>query len=64
MINAHERDPQVSLAGIRAAAEAVAAGWLDLEPLVTHRLPLDALDEAMALMQARPAGFIKSVVVR
>jgi 2-desacetyl-2-hydroxyethyl bacteriochlorophyllide A dehydrogenase len=64
VVNAHERDPEVALRGMRAAAEAVAEGWLDLEPLITHRVGLDDLDAAMAMMEQRPPGFMKSVMVR
>jgi threonine dehydrogenase-like Zn-dependent dehydrogenase len=64
VVNAHERDPEVARRGMRAAAQAVADGWLDLEPLITHRFGLDDLDAAMALMEQRPPGFMKSVMVR
>jgi threonine dehydrogenase-like Zn-dependent dehydrogenase len=63
VVNAHERDPAVSLAGIRAAAEAVAAGTLDLAPLLTHAYPLDRLGDAMDAMVERPDGFLKAVVL-
>jgi threonine dehydrogenase-like Zn-dependent dehydrogenase len=63
VVNAHERDPAVSLAGIRAAADAVAAGALDLAPLLTHTYPLDRLGDAMEAMVERPDGFLKAVVL-
>jgi len=62
VVNAHERDPQVVLAGIRAAVEAVASGWLDPAPLYTHVYPLDRLGEAMDAMRLRPSGFLKALV--
>ena len=62
IVNAHERDPQVSLAGIRAAVDAVSAGWLDPAPLCTHAFPLDRLGDAMNAMVERPPGFLKAVV--
>jgi threonine dehydrogenase-like Zn-dependent dehydrogenase len=61
VINAHERDPAVYVAGIRAAVDAMACGRLDPSPLLT-RYPLDALDDAFAATQQRPDGFIKAVV--
>jgi threonine dehydrogenase-like Zn-dependent dehydrogenase len=61
VINAHERDPAVYLDGMRAAADAVAAGKLDPRPLYTHTLPLDRLSEAMRLMAERPDGFLKAL---
>jgi len=62
VVNAHERDPQVVLAGIRAAVDAVASGRLDPAPLYTHVYPLDRLGEAMDAMLLRPSGFLKALV--
>jgi threonine dehydrogenase-like Zn-dependent dehydrogenase len=62
VINAHERDPQVYMAGIRAAIEAVASGRLDPRPLYTHRFPLEKLDEALNATRDRPDGFVKALV--
>jgi threonine dehydrogenase-like Zn-dependent dehydrogenase len=62
VVNAHERDPAVYAAGMRAAVEAVASGRLDPSPLYTHTLPLDRLGDAMELMAARPDGFLKALV--
>lgn len=64
VVNAHERDDAVRLAGIRAAAEVVASGALDPTPLYTHRFPLAELDAALNTLVARPTGFMKSLVVR
>jgi threonine dehydrogenase-like Zn-dependent dehydrogenase len=62
VVNAHERDPHRYVEGMRAAVELAVAGKLDLERLVTHRLPLDELGEAFRLASARPPGFLKAVV--
>ncbi len=64
VVNAHEREPAVQLAGVRAAADAVAAGWFDPAPLYTHAFPLERLGEAMDAMVERPDGFLKALVVR
>ena len=61
VINAHERDPAAYVAGLREAVDAVASARLDPEPLVTHRYPLEELDEAYRISAARPEGFIKAV---
>jgi threonine dehydrogenase-like Zn-dependent dehydrogenase len=63
VINAHERDPAVYAAGLKAAIEAVAAGRVDLSPLLTHVYPLDRLAEALDATRDRPDGFLKAVVV-
>jgi threonine dehydrogenase-like Zn-dependent dehydrogenase len=62
VVNAHERDPDVALQGIREAVEAVASGRLDPKPLYTHRFPLDRLDEALNATRDRPDGFLKALV--
>lgn len=62
VINAHERDPQVYLDGIRAAVDAVLSGRLDPSPLYTHTYPLDRLDEALDATRDRPDGFLKALV--
>jgi threonine dehydrogenase-like Zn-dependent dehydrogenase len=62
VINAHERDPQIYLAGLHAAVDAVASGRLDPSPLYTHTYPLDQMDRALAALQTRPDGFLKALV--
>ena len=62
VINAHERDPTTYVNGMRAALEAVADGRLNIEPLLTHHLPLERLAEAIELTIQRPEGFLKAWV--
>jgi len=62
VVNSHERDP---LAVVRAMAEAVRlalSGVLDLGALVTHRFPLERLNEAFEAAATRPDGFVKAWV--
>ena len=62
VINAHERDPQVYIDGMRAAVDAVATGKFDPTPLYTHRFAPAEIDAGFALMQQRPDGFLKALV--
>jgi threonine dehydrogenase-like Zn-dependent dehydrogenase len=62
VINAHERDPQIYTAGLRAAVEAVANGDLDPTLLYTHHYPLEQLDHALTALQQRPEGFLKALI--
>jgi threonine dehydrogenase-like Zn-dependent dehydrogenase len=62
VVNAHERDPNVSMQGIREAVEAVASGRLDPTPLYTHSYPLERLGEALDATRDRPDGFLKALV--
>ena len=63
VVNAHERDPQAYVAGISAALDALATGRLEPAPLYTHRVPLARAGEAFDLLERRPAGFVKALVV-
>jgi NADPH:quinone reductase len=63
VINAHERDSEVVLEGLRGAIDLVVTGQLDPTPLYSHVLPLAELDRAFELLEQRPAGFMKALVV-
>jgi threonine dehydrogenase-like Zn-dependent dehydrogenase len=63
VVNAHERDPALYVAGMRAAVAAVVDGQLDPLPLYTHVLPLESLGDAFELVRTRPEGFVKALVV-
>jgi threonine dehydrogenase-like Zn-dependent dehydrogenase len=63
VVNAHERDPEVYVEGIREAVAAVGAGWLDPSPLYTHRFGLDQVGAAFDTAIQRPDGFIKALVL-
>jgi threonine dehydrogenase-like Zn-dependent dehydrogenase len=62
VVNAHERDPNVALQGVKDAIEAVRSGLIDPADLITHRYPLDKLDEALNATRDRPGNFVKAVV--
>jgi len=63
VINAHERDPEVYMQGIREAVQAVADRRLDTSALFTHRYPLERLDEALNATRDRSDGFLKALVM-
>lgn len=62
VINAHERDPEVQMRGLREAVAAVASGKLDPTPLYTHRYPLERLGEALDATRDKPGNFVKALV--
>lgn len=62
VINAHEREVSMYLRGMREGVEAVASGQLDPDPLYTHRLPLERINEAFEAASERPEGFVKAIV--
>ena len=63
VVNAHERDPAVSVLGMREAVAAIESGLIDPRLLITHRYPLDRLGEALNATRDRPGGFVKAVVL-
>jgi 2-desacetyl-2-hydroxyethyl bacteriochlorophyllide A dehydrogenase len=62
VINAHERDPMVYLEGMKLALEAARNDRLRTEGLITHRFPLDRLNDALQMANTRPDGFLKAIV--
>lgn len=62
VVNAHERDPEIYVRGMREAIELFAVGDLDPGPLYTHEFPLERLGDAFTLATQRPDGFLKAIV--
>ncbi|HEY0791180.1 MAG TPA: zinc-binding dehydrogenase [Chthoniobacterales bacterium] len=62
VINAHERDHQVYVHGMREALELFKAGTLQIDRLITHRLPLPEINAAFHVAEQRPSGFFKAAV--
>jgi threonine dehydrogenase-like Zn-dependent dehydrogenase len=63
VVNAHERDPAVSVRGMREAVEAIEQGLVDPARLITHRFPLDQLGDALNATRDRAGNFVKAVVI-
>jgi L-iditol 2-dehydrogenase len=62
VINAHFRDKETIMRGMRAGMALVDAGVLQVGSLVSERYPLDRIGEAFTTAAARPAGFVKAVI--
>jgi threonine dehydrogenase-like Zn-dependent dehydrogenase len=62
VINAHERDTRLYLAGIHEAIQAVVTGQLSLAGLITHQFDLEQVALAYQTLALRPDGFIKGVI--
>ena len=62
VVNARERDLRAYVRGLREGVAAAVDGRIELEPLLTHELPLERLDDAFELLRARPEGFVKALV--
>jgi threonine dehydrogenase-like Zn-dependent dehydrogenase len=47
---------------MREALDAIERGIIDPSLVITHRFPLDRLDEALNATRDRPGNFVKAVV--
>lgn len=63
VVNAHVREPEAYVRGLRRAVEAMLEGKLAPDELYTHRFPLSQLDKAFGMLIERPRGFMKANVV-
>lgn len=59
VINAHEREAQRYIDGMRRAVDAAVCGRLEHAKLLTHTYPLERLADALRDTASRPAGFLK-----
>jgi L-iditol 2-dehydrogenase len=62
LINAHFRDVDTIMRGMRAGMRLVNARLLDASPLVTDSYPLSRVADAFELAVEKPDGFVKAVV--
>jgi L-iditol 2-dehydrogenase len=62
IVNAHFRDVATIMRGMRAGMRLLASGRLALDDLVTHRFPLEDVNEAFAVAVEKPVGFVKATV--
>jgi L-iditol 2-dehydrogenase len=61
--NAHFREESVIMRGMRTGMRLLTSGKLDLSDVVTHRFPLDEIEQAFATAVAKPPGFAKATVI-
>jgi threonine dehydrogenase-like Zn-dependent dehydrogenase len=62
LVNAHFREQRTILRGMAVATRLMAAERLSLSRLVTHRFPLDRIDESFRTAHEKPDGFVKAMV--
>jgi threonine dehydrogenase-like Zn-dependent dehydrogenase len=62
LINAHFRDIDTIMRGMRRGMRLVNAGVLDVSSLVTGAYPLGRIADAFATAAAKPDGFVKAVI--
>ncbi|MBV8054931.1 MAG: zinc-binding dehydrogenase [Deltaproteobacteria bacterium] len=62
VINAHERNNDVRIEGMRNAVDAVMDGRIDLAKLGLRAFPIENLGDAFSACAGRPDGFLKAVI--
>jgi len=62
IVNAHFREIDTIMGGMRAGMRLLTSGRLALDDLVTHRYALEDVNEAFATAVAKPEGFVKATV--
>jgi threonine dehydrogenase-like Zn-dependent dehydrogenase len=60
--NAHFRDVAVIMRGMDVGMRLVSSGALTTHDLVTHRFPLEQINDAFAALRDKPDGFVKAVI--
>jgi threonine dehydrogenase-like Zn-dependent dehydrogenase len=63
VINAHEREPEMYLNGIKKAIDMVCRGIIIPEKFFTHKFPFASIQEGFELMEKRTDGFLKALVL-
>lgn len=62
VINAHERDSEKYVQGIREAVKAVTRGTMNPFPLFTHTFPKENIQQAFEAQEQKPEGFTKALI--
>lgn len=62
IVNGHFREISTIMRGMSIGMRLVSSGVLSMDGLVTHRFPLEQINDAFATLQRRPEGFVKAVV--
>ena len=62
IVNAHFRDPETIMRGMRTGMRLLTSGALALDDLVTHRFALEDVNDAFAVAVEKPDGFVKASI--
>lgn len=62
IVNGHVRSAQTYVEGMKTGLAMMEAGRLNMKPLVTHRFPLEDINHAFTVADAKAEGFIKAVI--
>ena len=62
VVNAHVRNHDRLMSSMEVGIGLLATGRLSLQPLITHRYPLEQISTAFSDLAEKPRGFIKAVI--
>lgn len=62
IVNGHFREVATILRGMSVGARLLSAGAVSMDGLVSHRFPLEHIDDAFTALRDKPEGFVKAVV--
>jgi threonine dehydrogenase-like Zn-dependent dehydrogenase len=62
IINAHFRNINTILSGARLGMKLLNARKINMTPLITHRFPLEKINDAFHTANQKPKGFVKAVI--
>lgn len=62
IVNAHFRDVETIMRGMRIAVRLMVTGRISMDGLVSHRFPLEDIEAAFRAAVEKPAGFVKATV--
>jgi threonine dehydrogenase-like Zn-dependent dehydrogenase len=63
IVNAHFREVATIMRGMSVGMRLLATGELSLAGLVTHRFPLEQVNDAFTMLRDKPDGFVKAVII-
>lgn len=62
IVNGHFRELSTIMRGMTVGMRLLESGVLSMEGMVSHRYPLEQINEAFKALEAKPPGFVKAVV--
>lgn len=62
IVNGHSRSAEVYVEGMQIGLKLLEAHKLNMADLVTHRYPLERINEAFQVASKKPEGFLKGVI--
>ena len=63
IINAHFRDENTILRGAKIGMHLLNLKKINMAPLITHKYPMNNIEDAFLAAKEKEKGFVKSVIV-